>query len=182
MFRIPDPIRSLGKPFDGWSARVDSAKYQAARLSRLVKGLFPDVPPTPNYDFPAEAGPRTLMSWGLFVFGLENAAYSSYQRRRDWRHARTDRFGARPATQFVGPGEDDVSLFGSLIPEVAGKFGAMETLAEMAATGDPQSLIDGRGTVWGEYVLVALDETGRNIIAGGIARTIDFTIDLKRVA
>lgn len=180
--KIPTPIKSIGLPFDGWKARVDGARYQAGRLQRLVKGLFPDPVPSPNLDAPAVAGPRTLMSFGLFVFGLETLAPDGYQRRRTWRHAASERFLARPARQFVGPGEDNVSLFGTLIPEIAGSFGAIETLAEMAATGDPQPLVDGRGQQWGQYVLVNLDESGSNIIAGGIARRVDFAIDLERVS
>lgn len=180
-FKIPDPIRSIGLPFDGWRARIDAARYQANRLQRLVKGMFPDPAPVPGADVASAPGPRTLMSFGLFVFGLETLAYDSYQRRRSWRHAATERFGARAARQYLGPGEDSVSLPGSLIPEIAGSYGAIERLAEMAATGDPQPLVDGAGRQWGEYVIVNLDETGQNIIAGGLARRIDFTIDLERV-
>lgn len=179
--KIPAPIRSIGLPFDGWKTRVDAARYQAARLQRLVKGLFPDPPAVPGVGAPAVSGPRTLMSWGLFVFGMETLAYDNYQRRRSWRHAASERFGARAARQFVGPGDDNVSLYGSLIPEIAGSFGSMDRLEEMAATGDPQPLVDGAGRQWGQYVLVGLDETGTNIIAGGIPRRVDFAIDLERV-
>lgn len=182
MADLPPFLKTIGLPFDGWQARVDSARYQANRLQRLVKGLFPDPAPSPGYDLSSVAGPRTLMSWGLFVFGLETLAPEEYQRRRSWRHAATERFMARSARQFVGPGDDNVSFLGSLIPEIAGSFGAIETLAEMAGTGDPQPLVDGKGQQWGNYVLVNLDESGRNIVAGGIARRIDFAIDLERVS
>jgi phage protein U len=180
--KIPAPIKSIGLPFDGWRARVDAAKYQAERLQRIAKGLFPDPPAVPGLDSPTVAGPRTLMSWGLFVFGNETMAYDNYQRRRGWRHASSERFGARPATQYCGPGDDDVTLYGSLIPEIAGSFGAIDRLAEMGDTGDPQPLVDGAGRQWGQYLLVNLDETGTNIIVGGIPRRIDFAIDLKRAA
>jgi len=180
--KLPDPIRGLGLPFDGWRSKVDATKYQANRLVRLVKGLFPDPPPAPGLDFPSVAGPRTLMSWGLFVFGIDTLAYDEYQRRRSWRHEESPRFLARPASQYVGPGDDDVTLLGSVIPEVAGSFGSLDTLAEMADTGDPQPLVDGHGKLWGIYKLVALDQSGKNIIAGGIARRIDFAIDLRRVS
>lgn len=182
MIEIPPILKSIPLPFDGWRTRVDAARYQAGRLQRLVKGLFPDPVPSPGLDAPSVAGQRSLMSWGLFVFGMESMAPNEYQRRRSWRHAATERFMARPARQYVGPGDDNVSLLGSLIPEIAGSFGAIDTLTEMADTGDPQPLVDGNGRLWGNYVLVGLDETGRNIVAGGIARWVDFAIDFERVS
>lgn len=180
--KIPSPPNLLPRPFDAWRNRVDGAVYQARRLQRLVSGLFPDPSPNAAASGLTLAGGRTLMSFGLFVFGLESIAPDGFQRSRSWRHASTDRFLARPARQFAGPGEDVVTLYGSLIPEIAGSFGAIDQLAEMAGTGDPQPLVDGAGRQWGEFVLVKLDETGSNIIAGGIPRRVDFTIELQRTA
>ncbi len=179
---LPGPLRQISPPFDGWRNRIDAARYQANRVARMVKGLFPDVAPQPAINTPAIAGTRTLMSFGLFVFGMETAPYDNYQRRRSWRHAASERFLARSAYQYLGPGDDDVTLYGSIIPEIAGSFGAIERLAEMAGTGDPQPLVDGAGRQWGEYLLMNIDETGTNLIEGGLPRRIDFVIDLKRAA
>lgn len=124
--------------------------------------------------------PAQLLTLGMFVFGMNTLAYSELQRRITWRHEASERFGARPAVQFIGPGDDDVTIGGSCIPEIAGKYSAIDTLRGMGDTGDAWPLMNGLGEVWGRYVIVGLDLTHQTIMAGGIPRRIDFTITLKR--
>jgi hypothetical protein len=128
----------------------------------------------------AIATPAQLLTLGMFVFGLDTLAYSELQRRITWRHEASERFGARPAVQFIGPGDDDVTIGGSCIPEIAGKYSAIDTLRGMGDTGDAWPLMNGLGEVWGRYVIVGLDLTHQTIMAGGIPRRIDFTVTLKR--
>ena len=61
-----------------------------------------------------------LAALGLFVFDMSTTLFDELARKREWRHARTDRFGAMAASQFVGPGDDKVTISGTLVPEVAG--------------------------------------------------------------
>lgn len=41
-----------------------------------------------------------MMTFGMFVFGLNTAAYQELQRQTAWRHASQNRIGARPVRQF----------------------------------------------------------------------------------
>ena len=59
-----------------------------------------------------------MMSLGMFTFGLPTLAYQELKRRTDWRHARQTRIGARDATQYVGPGEDTITLSGVAMAEL----------------------------------------------------------------
>ncbi len=123
---------------------------------------------------------RELMTLGLFVFSMDTALYDALTRSREWRHATADRFGARAASQFVGPGADNISLSGRIVPEIAGSYSAIETLAAMAAEGDSYPLIDGLGRILGHYRIVRLDEDHAVIMAGGIPRNIAFRLELER--
>ena len=122
----------------------------------------------------------TLLSLGMFVFGLDTLAYSELQRRTDWRHGKSERHGARPVSQYLGPGEDKVSLSGTLVPEIAGTYSSLNRLREMASSGDAWPLVDGGGTVLGNFRIMAIDERQSAHVAGGYARKIDFAIDLDR--
>ncbi|KNH02629.1 Phage tail protein [Qipengyuania citrea LAMA 915] len=124
--------------------------------------------------------PRELMTLGMFIFGMDSAAYQNLQRSREWRHATSERHGARDAAQFVGPGGETITLSGMIVPELGGRYAALEALAEMAATGDTWPLIDGRGRIFGNYRIVRLEEDQKHILAGGAARMVDFRIELHR--
>ncbi len=121
-----------------------------------------------------------LAALGMFIFDTDTTLFDELSRRRSWRHGRTERFGARAASQYLGPGDDQVTLSGKLIPELAGSYSSMEKLAEMADTGEAYPLADGLGNIMGSYTIETIDEQHGTLIDNGRARVIDFNIDLKR--
>lgn len=123
-----------------------------------------------------------LAALGLFVFDTDTALFDRLTRDRDWRHERTPRFGARAASQFTGPGDDKVLISGTLVPELAGSYSALETLAEMADEGEALPLVDGQGNVIGTFTIDRIGEDRSNLIDTGQARQNAFTLELSRVA
>lgn len=123
-----------------------------------------------------------LMSFGMFQFEIGTLPYQELARSRSWRFGRTARFGAREASQFLGPGDDKVTLSGAIVPGLAGKFSSIETLADLADKGDAWPLIDGRGNVLGSYVVDQLDMKASIFLVDGVPRKGDFTLALTRVA
>lgn len=124
--------------------------------------------------------PRELMTLGMFLFSMDSATYQSLQRSRNWRHETSERFGARPAAQFTGPGDDHVTLSGLLVAEIGHRYSSIETLAEMAGAGETYPLIDGLGRIFGHYRIVTIEEEHLSILAGGVPRHIGFRIELER--
>jgi phage protein U len=124
--------------------------------------------------------PANLMSLGLFVFGMDTANYDAFTQRIAWRHDEAERFMERAASQYVGPGDDVVSLSGRIIPGIAGKYSAIDTLIEMGGTGEHWLLMNAVGRVLGFYRIERIEQVYADIMAGGIPRSIGFTLDLKR--
>jgi len=122
-----------------------------------------------------------MMSLGLFVFGLPTLAYEALQRQSAWRHPSNERIGARPAYQYVGPGEDTMTLTGRLIPELAGSTGSLALLRRMADAGRAYMMVDGRGYVYGAWVITGLDEAHSEFLANGQAQRVEFTLSLTSV-
>lgn len=122
-----------------------------------------------------------LMTLGMFVFSIPTLAYQDLQRKTSWRFASTGRVGAREAVQFVGPGEDDISLSGTAYAELSKGDASLEDLREMAKDGEAWPLVDGAGNVLGAYVITSIDEKKKHFLPDGTALQIDFGIELKGV-
>lgn len=122
-----------------------------------------------------------LLALGLFAFSIDTLAFDEIARRADWRHVTSTRIGARDATQFTGPGVETISLPGSVYLEIADGRVSIDELRRMADTGDAWSLVDGRGYIYGSYVITGIDDCGKAFFPDGTPRQIDFAIDLLRV-
>jgi uncharacterized protein len=121
-----------------------------------------------------------LMCLGQFVFSLTTIAHQELQRKTKWRHARTNRVGARAASQFLGPGEDTITLPGVILPEFGSRV-SLDEIHTMADTGEAFVLVDGNGRSYGRYVITDKDETGSVLDQIGRPQRIEFTITLERV-
>lgn len=121
-----------------------------------------------------------LMTYGTFVFSLSTLAYDQLQRQMAWRHAASERIGARAARQYVGPGEETIELQGTVVAELAWDLLSLDDLRRLADTGLPQALVEGTGRVYGGYVITRLSETRKELFSDGTPRLIDFQLQLTR--
>ena len=122
-----------------------------------------------------------MLALGMFVFSLSTAAYQELQRQTDWRHASNSRIGAAPARQFVGRGEDAITLPGVILPELAGTPLSLDALRLMANTGKAWPVVEGSGRIYGLWVIESLSETKTFFFRDGTPRRIEFTLSLKRI-
>lgn len=119
-----------------------------------------------------------MMALGDYRFSIDTAAYTQLERSTAWRWAAVERVGARPAQQFIGPGEDTITLDGSIYPYYKGGLGQVSAMRAAAAKGEPLLMLDGTGRVWGLYCITEVRETQTVFFSGGQPRKIDFTISL----
>ncbi|KTS77820.1 oxidoreductase [Pseudomonas oryzihabitans] len=122
-----------------------------------------------------------MMALGTFVFSLHTLAYNELNRTTAYTHAVTKRVGAQPARQFVGKGDDSITLPGWLAPELAGSPTSLDLLRLMASTGSAWPLIEGSGRIYGLWVIESLNETKTIFFSDGTPRRIGFTLTLKRI-
>lgn len=122
-----------------------------------------------------------MLALGMFVFSLHTLAYQEMQRQTEWRHAASNRIGAQPSRQFLGRGEDSITLPGLLLPELAGTPSALDALRHMADTGKAWPLVEGTGRLLGLWVIESLSDNRTLFFQDGAARRIDFTLNLKRI-
>ncbi|WP_272681134.1 phage tail protein [Providencia sp. PROV129] len=121
-----------------------------------------------------------MAALGLFVFQLNTTPYQMMQINQKYRYGANNRFGKRPAVQFIGLDNDDITLSGTLLPSLTGGRLSLLVLEQMAETGRAWSLIDGTGNIYGMYVIEEITQSKSEFFVDGAPRKIDFTLKLKR--
>jgi hypothetical protein len=122
-----------------------------------------------------------MLALGMFVFMRQTVPFQNLQRSADYRWSSNARVGKRDAFQFLGPGEEKITLTGELYPELTGGTLSMLALYKMADEGRAWPLISGIGMIYGMFVINNVSETGSVFFADGSPRKISFTLSLTRV-
>lgn len=121
------------------------------------------------------------MSLGQFLFKTSTLAFQEIQRQRAWNYADNAIAFGRAKKQFMGAGEDTVTLPGLIYEEYGfGSRFALDEVANMADTGQGFVLMDGSGYLYGVYVINSIDETKSVLLDNGVPRKVDYTLKLSR--
>jgi phage protein U len=123
-----------------------------------------------------------LMVFGQFVFQTDTLSFNELQRQRAWNHASNPVAKGRAKRQYVGIGDETISLSGLIYQEHGmGNRQSLDDLAIMADQGSGFTLMDGSGYLYGVYIIENLDETRSVLLFNGVPRKIDFSLKLTRV-
>jgi phage protein U len=122
-----------------------------------------------------------MLALGFFVFMRQTLPFQGMQREAEYRWPSNSRVGKRDAFQFLGVGEEKITLNGTLYPEITGGTLTLTALRLMAEQGKAWPLIAGTGMIYGMYVINSINETGAEFFSDGSPRKIDFTLALTRV-
>ena len=122
----------------------------------------------------------TLMAFGPFAFGLQTAAYDELRRQMQFKHGAAVRVGERDNYQYLGPGEEIITLSGTVAPGVTGTLASITQLETMGRGGQAYVLVDGAGYVYGVYFIQSLETTQRYLFPDGTPRRVDFALTLCR--
>ena len=114
-----------------------------------------------------------MLALGMFVFMRQTLPHQTMQRESDYRWPSNSRIGKRDAFQFLGVGEENITLAGVLYPELTGGKLTMTTLRLMAEEGRAWPLLDGTGMIYGMYVISKVSETGSIFFADGTLTRVD---------
>lgn len=123
-----------------------------------------------------------MMILGSYAFGIDTAAFQELNRNAEYRWPNQDVFEGRPLLQYTGPGKETVTLPGIVFPEYWGGTGQIDTMRSLAEAGEPLTLIDGRGNIWGDYVITGVQERQTVFAQAGAPRRQEFTMMLERYA
>ncbi|MDT9046428.1 MULTISPECIES: phage tail protein [Enterobacteriaceae] len=121
-----------------------------------------------------------MLRLGDFNFSLHIAVAQEMRRRAEYKWPSQERFGQLPARQYVGPGDESITLPGVIYPQWRGSANAMAQLRAMAAKGQPYLLMDAQGNMYGRWVITDVEETRSAFAAFTMPRKIEFSVTLQR--
>ena len=123
---------------------------------------------------------RQQMVLGDFIFGLSRGfAYSALQRSSDGGWGDLEIIASKPQSRQNGQKLEKLTFNGTAMAAVG-----MQRLDQLRALQDaraPLPLVDGRGYVYGAYVIKSIAETQGNFFKDGAARKLEFSMSLVRV-
>lgn len=120
----------------------------------------------------------TMLALGAFRFGVNNASYQSLTRTARYRWNQQARIGRAPASQFLGPDAETISIEGVIYPHFKGGLRQVEGMRAVAGLGEPMMLVDGLGWVLQKWCITEVREDKRLFMADGAPREIRFGLSL----
>ncbi|CCO22233.1 phage tail protein [Maridesulfovibrio hydrothermalis] len=126
------------------------------------------------------ASSRVMMKLGDYKFSMITAAYDQLVRTNAYRWTAQPRIGREPARQYIGPGDETIELSGVVFPQFLGGLDQPNRMRTEAGKGKPLMLVDGRGKVWGEYVIEQVREEQPAHFKGGAPRKQLFSLRIAK--
>ena len=121
-----------------------------------------------------------MMTLGPVAFSVATTAFQRLRRVTAFRWPVIERVGRWPARQFTGPGQDQITLDGVIMPTYRGSAGSVEALRELALTGQPDQMSAGTGKVYGLWCLSQVEEDRSGLFADGAPRRVAWVLQLAR--
>lgn len=122
-----------------------------------------------------------MYTLGSLVFGVPSLSAAEAVRVARYRWSAKDVVGGSPEFQWLGPGEDKLTLSGASLVAAAGTDDAVAALRNAASAGEALPLADGGGRVLGKWALQSVEERRRGIRADGIPAHIEWRLELTLV-
>ena len=124
----------------------------------------------PRGTAPGAGGGSVILTLGPVAFGVSTTVYQRLRRTTAYRWPALERAGRWPARQFTGPGNDQITIDGVVMPTYRGSVGAVDAPRELAMTGEPQQMSAGTGEVFGFWCLAQVEEDRSGLFSDGALR------------
>jgi phage protein U len=89
--------------------------------------------------------------------------------------------GGMQPSEFMGEGEDALTITGQLLPFKTGGLEEFDVLDEMRRTGARFPVMRGDGKRLGTYAVTALSERHKELMRNGVGFTVQYSVSLRKV-
>lgn len=123
-----------------------------------------------------------MMLLGATVFSVNTNTYSSMTKAAAWQWQSLQVIGKNPRYQYLGKGENTISISGVVYPGQYGSRAQLLLLEQAASLGAPLPMFSGAGVELGAWCVKSYSETQTELFDNGLPRKIEFTLDLVQYA
>jgi uncharacterized protein len=95
--------------------------------------------------------------------------------------ARKDLLGRLPGREFVGEGDDQITLSGQLLPTKIGGLTELEAVHALRRAGERLMVLRGDGLVLGWFAIESVRESHERLGVNGVGQVVKHDIKLVRV-
>jgi phage protein U len=122
------------------------------------------------------------MLYALGPLDFEVAPFNTHEveRANSADFAAKDLVGRRKGHEFVGAGDERITMRGKLFPHKLGGLGALGILNALCDSGTPQMLMRGDGTPLGWFLVERVRESSSHLDGRGVGKMIEFEVELLR--
>lgn len=120
-----------------------------------------------------------MMALGSYRFSINTAALQSISETHSWRWADHNVAGSKPKSQYIGPDLSTIRLPGTIYPHFRGGLEQTDKMKAEADKGEPLRMVDGLGKDWGLWTVRQLQVDKSQLWTKGVARKIEFTLEIK---
>ncbi|WP_330926821.1 phage tail protein [Candidatus Sororendozoicomonas aggregata] len=120
-----------------------------------------------------------MLALGAYRFSINTAAHQRLQRTSQYRWQAQQRIGQKAVNQYLGPGNDRITLEGEILPHFKGGLRQVDAMRTEAGKGEAQILSDSAGTVWGKWCILTIEDTWSDLGPDGTPRRITFRLTLQ---
>lgn len=125
-----------------------------------------------------------LLALGSHIFQIDRLNYQQFARSTEAKWASIPRFGTYPGRQFVGYGDDTITISGLLFPDEFGDRSDYEAVRTTQRAANPVMLIGWAdasstvATIYGRVVILFVDDEQSAINRAGLGRKVSYTIEV----
>ncbi|MGI2025752.1 phage tail protein [Endozoicomonas acroporae] len=119
-----------------------------------------------------------LLMLGPVMFSTDGTAFDAISRQWEFSWPTQQLAGYSPQPQYTGPGEQTLTITGTVLPGRYGSETTVDMIAALARLGYPLPLVAGTGEVLGCWSIRSVAKNGSLYAANGAPRKIEFTLSL----
>jgi hypothetical protein len=118
---------------------------------------------------------------GSVEFSLSAGSFESLRRLTRWRIDRPDPIDGMGIPVHRGRLDDSITLSGITFPGYVGSLASVERLRELGEAGEASLLVDGEGTLYGRWLVEAIEEEATLHTPTGKPRRVTYSVTLVAV-